>query len=136
MQVGMNLQVWIPEFLVETSVLASIVIILGIIQIRGLVALYQDFARSRAGPPPVQEEPPVPPVPVPPVPRAPEAVVVQPAPETVVRHYIHRQVLPDQVWTSRKGGHYHLFDNCQYVRNKPGPTKVEPCIICKQRANK
>ena len=137
MQVGMSLQVWIPEVLAETSVLASIAIILGIIQIRGLIALYQDFfARVRAGPAPVQEEPPVPPVPSPPVPAPPEAVTVQPAPGAIVRHYIHRQTLPDQVWTSRTGQHYHIFENCQYVRNKPDTARFEACIICKQRAQK
>ena len=119
-----------PEVL-QLMVLAM----MGVIQIRGIQAFYQDFTRYRARtqrqpeppePPAVPESPMEPPV-APPAP--------PPAPPVIVRHYTRHQCFAEKVWASKTGTSYHLREDCQYVRQKAKVTSLELCLVCQQKAN-
>ena len=109
--------------------------IMGVIQIRGIQAFYQDFTSHRARPQ-RQPEPPEPPA-VPESPMEPPVPPPAPPPEppVVVRHYIRHQCFPEKVWASKTGTSYHLREDCQYVRQKAKVTSLDLCLVCQQKAN-
>ena len=132
---AMDFKLLLPDIL-QVIVLA----IMGVIQIRGIHAFYQDFTRNRTtteAQPQQQRESPTPPaVPEPPVapPVSPPVDSAEQLPPAVIRHYIRTPMTPEHVWTRKTGTSYHLYENCQYVRNKSGVTKFDLCLICKQRS--
>ena len=142
MLLALDFRFFLPEMLLASSWWASIVLlVMGIIQVRGLQAFYQDFRRQR-GPPPVpppaaapEAAPVPPPAPAPeaaPAPeRVPEAV---PPPPPVVRHYIRTTSLPDDIWVAKKSGQpYHIFQDCQYIYQKAQVKHYELCTVCQQK---
>ena len=109
-----------------------VVAMMGVIQIRGIQALYHDFTRHRATPAPQREQHPEPPVP-PPV--APPVAKTEPEPPAVIRQYIRTKTYPEKLWTSKVGSSYHLFENCQHIRTRAKVTSHELCSVCQQRAS-
>ena len=159
MLVALDLLVFVPELLADASsvLLSSIGLLLLIgFQIRGIVAACQDLGwlparwlltraqpvvtsqipqpASSSQPEQDQSEQPVSPPAVPtvppPVPPPPPASFLGGA---VVRQTVRIRTYPEQVYISRSGASYHLFSDCQYIRNRNGISHPLLCSQCEQR---
>ena len=137
MILAMDIKLLLPEVFLESSLLFTMfVVMMGVIQIRGIHALYQDFTRYRATPEREPERQPEPPVPdavsEPPV--AHPVVAEFHQEPVVVRHYIRTKMAPEKVWTSQQGHTYHLYEDCQYVRSRSNTKTWSCCSVCEQKA--